>query len=719
MRCNVDVKFMIRGISQEMLHALLNVVNAAMPDHQSKKRRLVSKTKIVASRLAGMFAVDGKDTHSQMKAVVVQMILDTIRDQMDAQHYVGEYATKKFEAARDLLPELYKGLMRLERQQQVQAAPEAATQPAGSAAASADLSVEQISRDGQVDDHDHQLTRKCAADLMEAPVSVSVAQMSHDGHAEIHDDQLTRDSAANIIEVAAASAPPAKNTAQECQSKARQTLMRLATSMQRCLSKSKGEMTFQILFESEAFLTFQTYKLFTKFPIWAVLECQHDAACALHAANPRAVIQSLQGETQQQPGAESVSLHDAIIEAQALQLGDQEGFALEDKHKTHHTISLTKVPNQKDDYTHRGNHPVLTAMSIYIYSRCVRRIIKGPATLQDDQQFFQFNVHYALHGEWIQELRCKDIMVELSGLTIPTQSTQPQKNNAFKLALFSPHKPCDQTSYCNKCVHHELWQCHTTNIVHQGQEGDTTSVITSTFIPHWKICYCRMRICYDRAQERRMGAMKLPSVKDVIGQRHWFAASDDQMCAAFASHSDLKATLWQWLQVGPKCILTPRLWERICWFLGIKEIGFHYCQLTPEEHFAVVQVPYVQRLELHAEARGCSRDKGDFWKTVMQGPDFNDVVADGDCIEVEEGVPDDMQEVIMDLDDADTPMFPLSSMDTDEAVFRLKRLQQESAKVRKAGKTSSLSKALHKIESTCFQWTTTRRCTNVPASSLM
>ena len=35
---------------------------------------------------------------------------------MDAQHYVGEYATKKFELARDLLPELYKGLKRLEAQ---------------------------------------------------------------------------------------------------------------------------------------------------------------------------------------------------------------------------------------------------------------------------------------------------------------------------------------------------------------------------------------------------------------------------------------------------------------------------------------------------------------------------------------------------------------------------------------------------------------------------
>jgi hypothetical protein len=199
MRCNVDVKFMGRGLSQELLDTLDELTAELSEEPKPKKKRLSTKTKIKADRLAGMFAIRPNDSQSRFKAIVIQLLLDTIRDQLDAQHYVGEYATKKFEVAKDLLPELYKGLLRLQTERQ--AAVNAQT----------------------VLDVPHQI------DGPEPAVS-SVAQ------------------AAEAAPALAVDAPVVvKSTAQTRQVRARQTLMRLATSMQRCLSKSNGEMTFHIV----------------------------------------------------------------------------------------------------------------------------------------------------------------------------------------------------------------------------------------------------------------------------------------------------------------------------------------------------------------------------------------------------------------------------------------------------------------------------------------
>ena len=53
---------------------------------------------------------------SKATDVLGRMVVDMIRDMMDVQFYTGEYASKKFEVARDLLPELYQGVARLKEQ---------------------------------------------------------------------------------------------------------------------------------------------------------------------------------------------------------------------------------------------------------------------------------------------------------------------------------------------------------------------------------------------------------------------------------------------------------------------------------------------------------------------------------------------------------------------------------------------------------------------------
>ena len=162
-------------------------------------------------------------------------------------------------------------------------------------------------------------------------------------------------------------------------------------------------------------------------------------------------------------------------------------------------------------------------------------------------------------------------------------------------------------------------------------------------------------------------------------------------------HCDFKICVLQLFRLDGKCMLSPRIWERICRFCDFKQIGFHYTQLTPEEHLAWIQLPFVHRLELHAEARGCSRDKTDFWKHVVAGVDLSQDAVDGDEIVIEEGVDENM-EMALDMEDADKPMFPVSLPECAEIVFRTERIEEESAKLNKPGRTSSLSKAMRQLQ---------------------
>lgn len=69
----------------------------------------------ILSLFGGRGSCTGHPT-SKATDVLGRMVIDMVRDMMDVQFYTGEYASKKFEVARDLLPELYLGLQRLQQQ---------------------------------------------------------------------------------------------------------------------------------------------------------------------------------------------------------------------------------------------------------------------------------------------------------------------------------------------------------------------------------------------------------------------------------------------------------------------------------------------------------------------------------------------------------------------------------------------------------------------------
>ncbi|CAK9096081.1 Transketolase, partial [Durusdinium trenchii] len=117
MRCNVDVKYLGRGFCDADLQKLAaneedgdgQGGDAQPPDGERKK-----KDKSLDARLH-------------------RVVVDMFRDMQDVQFYTGEYASKKFEVSRSLLPELFAGVQRLEAeeaQRQAAPVPEAAPLPA-------------------------------------------------------------------------------------------------------------------------------------------------------------------------------------------------------------------------------------------------------------------------------------------------------------------------------------------------------------------------------------------------------------------------------------------------------------------------------------------------------------------------------------------------------------------------------------------------------------
>ncbi|CAK9076369.1 unnamed protein product [Durusdinium trenchii] len=101
MRCNVDVKYLGRGFCDADLQKLAaneedgdgQGGDAQPPDGERKK-----KDKSLDARLH-------------------RVVVDMFRDMQDVQFYTGEYASKKFEVSRSLLPELFAGVQRLEAEE--------------------------------------------------------------------------------------------------------------------------------------------------------------------------------------------------------------------------------------------------------------------------------------------------------------------------------------------------------------------------------------------------------------------------------------------------------------------------------------------------------------------------------------------------------------------------------------------------------------------------
>ena len=186
------------------------------------------------------------------------------------------------------------------------------------------------------------------------------------------------------------------------QGQALKILRRLAFAMQRCVSKANNELAYQVLYEQEQYVTYQTYDVFMGF-----------VYMAMHAAR----LMELQELKNQHPNfgctfpwfqTESSNTEEEQWVSHG-HYGRSRGFwkirpwkqQLKQGPKEHARAFVTGA-NQKDDFLHRGRHVLLSSLSFFMYGRHVRRVSRKQAGRVDYVRYFPFSEHYVLFKDYVQ-----------------------------------------------------------------------------------------------------------------------------------------------------------------------------------------------------------------------------------------------------------------------------------------------------------------------------
>ena len=647
-RCNVDVKYLGRCIGNTCWESVLEQTTTGTPtqelDNVAVKKMRRTLPSLVSAGCIG---------NSRLKEHIWQLILETERDMKCVQHYTGEYATKKFEVARELLPQFYRSLQFLFEEKE-----------------------------------------------RRSPQKAKLGPLS------------------------------------ETQYGAYRTLLRLATAMNRCLSKSRAEMCYQLLYESECFMSHTTYTLFMKFPIWAMSECfrvsnhsaefrkvielgkesvkdlarphddvTHEEILRLQSAvadgvHAEAFLERTKSETQGDP-YDKVGL-DTILEECSAASDEHHTSGQQDEDKEKQTASQFITSNQKDDYIHRGNAAVFQNMGLYLYSRFVHRVPKKQTTTT--MTIADFADHYCQASTMTQEIRIREVVVQFVSWTLPTALAQPERNAALKLCLFQAMPVCqgsvdeDLPTRLRHCCGPQHWRCHSCR----------------GFVFQWRWHCARRAIFCSRAEERLLSGFSTPVIHDTWSLRRWYPIckpiasnwTDEQYSQVLRTSSHIMGHLVTHCLKLTLRPLPARAWELICWFHGTSGdetvlnhyplyTGYHFSQLTIEEFNAYIERDIDFRLELTAEANTRRN------RPLLQEEVPADAQSDSDHSEtrdIESRWPPDstaQADSIYADRDCSSPLHRLSVDLLFEVVHREQHLRSEAKKIDGPGKKSCITKALH------------------------
>ena len=541
MRCNVDVKYLGRAFDAADLEKVASEVGGlsaldpqALPDTDAEPQQSTSassvdvpmhdvnldsgdvddsmqvvREQVKKRKTATMNALGPHKDTSQFSHTMERILIDMFRDMEDVQFYTGEYASKKFEVSRNLLPELYAGVQKLETEE---------TERLQSASIEEDAT---------------------------APQAASSANLP--GGQQQH--------------------------------RALSILRRLAFGMQRCVAKSNGEMAYQLLYEQEQYVTFGGYNMFFRYIPYAIMQCRLQALTDASADHPECAVPPL--DVPPPDAAAALPIQEvADIEEEVDGRGSK-------KQQLAHF-------NQKDDFLHRGSHPLLRSMSLLMYSRFVRRVDRSKAGQADGLQFFEFDAHYPHHRSSLQEVRLAD-----NNVVVPTDLRLPadhetEKLAAYMLGLTFPFPTC--TGDCNNSQ--RCFACHVVEIHESRRE------ITARFTPVWRHWNASMKVRQEAAQTRILAGLSVPVLRDVVGVRAWYSAKATPGRRLFADF--MKKLVQQHLgRVESVFVDIPRIHELICMYLNV-EPQSHYSQLTPLEHLCTLQLSWLERYRLHQAARRLS-----------------------------------------------------------------------------------------------------------------
>jgi hypothetical protein len=604
LRSNVDVKYLGRALPEQDLDRLLEAATSSRASGSDEVRLEPSPAK---RRRLTVGPGPGEADRKALRALREQLweaLAAVERDLKSTQHYVAEYATKKFQSARDLLPQLHKGLARLavERKE----AEEAGLSDGASIA---------------------QLTRQWAY----------------------------------------------------------RTLLRMCTSMQRCVAKSRCEMAYQLLFQRECFATHVPYVMYVGNPLHSARQerCADPNvdAPALDEAEAAVPILGVVEEAEVGDASRTELATDGLapVAADAAEPGpggavggdvgdDPDGGRPRKARRVARRVAFGEGTSQKDDFVHRGHLAPLAQMGLYVYSRCVRRLPKNQVASRATGCIYPFAEHYVMHADHVQELRLADVPVQPAGLYVPPCAQRREENALVRLILFSPRPCCEGASSGAPCAGTAHWRLH-------GPRG---------FTPELRRHVARRQVLVARAQPRLDACGGGTATHDVWSVRPWHPAngSPEETALLLARSWRVRATLLvACLRVSAGRSFPPRAWERVVWYLGADglqppppllapatavedelHVGHHFEQLTAEEFVAVLEDRFDQQLDLQVAARTARQGTRTLRPDLQDAEDDDLGCADADhgavVIEIEEALPGGADR---DVDESGeyTPGFPL------------------------------------------------------------
>ena len=141
------------------------------------------------------------------------------------------------------------------------------------------------------------------------------------------------------------------------------------------------------------------------------------------------------------------------------------------------------------------------------------------------------------------------------------------------------------------------------------------------------------------AQERILGGLSSPVIRDVVGVRSWYPLQDgDEIDPEQQSQSlVLRWALHHMLQPR-SCIFVdvPRIHELVAAFLGLF-VGFHYTQLSPLEHLSFTQLTWLRRFEQHHAARrlSSSQRRAERFAYISKLEEHGDLEEDDGSVDIE------------------------------------------------------------------------------------
>ena len=268
--------------------------------------------------------------------------------------------------------------------------------------------------------------------------------------------------------------------------RAARVLLRLNTAYTRCVHKGGPELVFPMLFGHMCYQTHRCWNVWTKTAVWRAMTAWR-RSCNAMTTNSSST-ETMRGAARPQPDQMAYA-HRGLLsllpkgwrshEGGVLSPNDEWFDSPQEAYKSYlvthqcekalteeelrNLVNLAQqnfnqvaqgdllevdgavvTANQLDDYIHRGDHPVMLHMSLYVYSCWVFRILKDEKT-DESQLRFPFRPEYKLASGFVQQIAVTERIPKLDGFTMPPPRHRSQNatadmeiNNMYKSVVLRP-----------------------------------------------------------------------------------------------------------------------------------------------------------------------------------------------------------------------------------------------------------------------------------------